>query len=80
MISERLKHNNTNGFYGSHYFWRTYGGAEIDLIEQYDNSLDGYEFKYKAKKPRPPKSWLAYDQSSYTQINRSNYLPFVLNS
>ncbi|MBM3434597.1 MAG: ATP-binding protein [Bacteroidetes bacterium] len=48
-ISERVKANNYANTHGVMYFWRTYDGAEIDLIEVKDGKIDAFEFKWKLK-------------------------------
>ncbi len=80
LIMERLKRNSYNGYYGNSYFWRTYSGQEIDYIEEIDGMLHAYEFKWSGKKhPRVPRKWTAaYPASSFSVINRDNYLDFIL--
>lgn len=78
LLSERMKHRAYQGVSANTYFWRTHSGAELDYIEQRDGQLYGYEFKWKPKKPRPPKTWLkTYDEASYQQVNKDNFLPFI---
>jgi predicted AAA+ superfamily ATPase len=79
IISERLKHRAYSKIYGSSSFWRTYMGQEIDLVEERDGKLSGYEFKWSDKKlPLPPREWVdAYPEANYAVINRTNYLHFV---
>ncbi|HBS86756.1 MAG: hypothetical protein A2W91_12060 [Bacteroidetes bacterium GWF2_38_335] len=48
-IAERLKYNKIWGLSPQMYFWRTYDGAEIDLLEVKNGKLFTFEFKYKAK-------------------------------
>lgn len=79
LMVERLKLRSYHNLYANAYFWRTYGGAEVDLVEEAQGQLAGYEFKWGNKKPNPPKSWLAYPHSSFEQVNRSNYLDFLRN-
>ncbi|NGX62957.1 MAG: hypothetical protein KR126chlam6_00361 [Candidatus Anoxychlamydiales bacterium] len=80
IFIERLKRQNFNDFYGQSYFWRTYTGEEIDLIESIDNTLSAFEIKYSDKKKKKiPKSWnSSYPKSSYKIINSQNYLDFIL--
>jgi len=57
-ISERVKYNNNNNYITNLYFWRTYDGAEIDLVEEENGELKIFEFKYGVKrKYRIPKSF-----------------------
>ncbi len=76
LILERMKLNAYTNRYVSKFFWRTYDGAEIDYIEKYADSLDGYEFKW-SKIKKAPNSWLEYPNSKYTLINIDNYKKFL---
>ncbi|MGI6395033.1 MAG: ATP-binding protein [bacterium] len=79
MISERIKKLSYENFYGNLYFWRTYGGQEIDLIEEVDGLINGFEFKWGQKTPSAPPDWKkAYRKAGFNVINRENYLKFVL--
>lgn len=49
-ISERLKFNHNNNRFAKLYFWRTYDGAEIDLIEEVNGELKVFEFKMGIKR------------------------------
>ena len=56
------------------YFWRTYDQEEIDLIEERDGELFGYECKWKDGKIKAPNNWLsAYSNSSYELVSKDNY-------
>ena len=78
IFMERKKYLNYNSTQGKSYFWRTYSGVELDLIEQRDGKLYGYEIKWGGRKKRPPKKWLEhYENSSYDIINKENFLKFV---
>lgn len=60
------------------YFWRTYDQKEVDLVEERDGKLYGYEFKWGDKIPKAPKDWLkTYSNASYEVVNRENYWEFV---
>lgn len=70
VIVERLKHREYKQIEATQYFWKTYGGAEIDLVEEIEGKLNGYEIKWNPKKqPKPPESWLVYPNSTYDIIN-----------
>jgi len=78
VFMERLKFRSMRDIYGSCYFWRTYDQKEIDLVEERDGKLAGYEIKWGDKKIKAPRDWLkTYDNASYQVINRKNYLEFV---
>jgi predicted AAA+ superfamily ATPase len=78
LIIERFKRRSLSGPYANEYFWRTWDGQEVDLVEERDGKLYGFEFKYQ-KKARPVASWLASypEQASWELINQENYLDFL---
>jgi len=47
---ERIKWLNIKYPYTNIYFWRTYDGAEIDLVEESNNQFRIFEFKWSRKK------------------------------
>lgn len=60
------------------YFWRTYDRKEIDLVEEYEGGLHGYEIKWSDRPVRAPKDWSNnYPNAMFQVINQQNYLPFV---
>jgi len=79
IAMERLKNNVYTEKSGLSYFWRTYDGQEIDLIEERSGKLFGFEIKWSPKrKDRVPKDWLEnYKKAEYKIINRENYLDFI---
>jgi len=79
LFMERLKKRHYLEIYGNAYFWRTWDRKKIDLIEERDGKLFGYEFKWGSKLPKAPKVWLeTYPNASYTVINQDNYLDFII--
>ena len=46
VLMERLKRRQYQKIYASMYFWRTYSGQEIDLVEEREGKLFGYEIKW----------------------------------
>jgi len=79
LIIERLKRCDYEQMYRNRYFWRTHGQQEIDLIEEYDGELHGYECKCNEKKSvSAPSDWAAtYPDATFEIISRSNYFDFV---
>lgn len=78
LVSERLKQNSYTQNFANTYFWRTHDQAEIDYIEEQDGILNAYEFKWKDKKVRFPKSFLnAYPQHTTTAVSRENFDEFI---
>jgi predicted AAA+ superfamily ATPase len=76
---ERLKKRAFDGIYGDTYFWRTYDGEEIDLVEDRDGVLHGYEVKWGTNKDvRAPRTWKStYPEATFDVITPNNYLEFV---
>ena len=78
LIIERLKKQHYTKIYAQNYFWRTYDHQEIDWIEDRDGQLYAYEFKWRAQDAKQPSAWKeAYPQSTFTVINKDNYLDFI---
>jgi len=79
LVLERLKRQEYLGQQANNYFWRTYSKKEIDFVEEREGRLFGYEMKWGAARPRPPKEWLeTYPNATWELINRENYLGFIL--
>jgi len=79
MVLERIKRNAYKGYSPNLYFWRTYDQKEIDMIEERDGGLFGYEFKWGKKLQKPPKLWTeTYQEASYTVFNPDNYFNFIV--
>lgn len=76
VISERMKWRRANHLTVNQYFWRTYDGAEVDLVEEYGGKLYGYEFKWGSNRTAP-KSWLENQNSEFKSINKENILTFL---
>ncbi|MFH1361415.1 MAG: ATP-binding protein [bacterium] len=78
IIAERIKKQEYQQILANNYFWRTYDQKEIDLIEEREGALFGYEIKLGKKEGRAPKDWLAtYPQAKYFVVNKENYLEFI---
>ncbi len=78
LFMERLKYRNMKEIYANTYFWRTYDQQEIDLVEERDGKLYGFEFKWGNKKVKAPRSWInTYENASFEVISRENYLAFI---
>lgn len=80
IFMERLKHRMYQSIYANMYFWRTYDQQEIDLVEERDGLLHGYEAKWSMKKAvNAPKIWGgAYPNATFTVITPENYQDFIL--
>ncbi|HEX4045041.1 MAG TPA: DUF4143 domain-containing protein, partial [Gammaproteobacteria bacterium] len=78
LIIERIKKQSYQQINSNNYFWRTWEQQEIDLVEERDGKLYGYEFKWSNKIISAPKQWqAAYANAEFKVINRKNYLEFV---
>lgn len=80
IISERLKYRSYHQIYADQYFWKGYDGGEVDLIEEINGGIHGYEIKWgnKAGKNKPPQKWLEYKPASYQVVNRNNLKGWIL--
>ena len=75
MITERMKFRSYSKIDAEQYFWRTYDGSEIDLIEEVSGKLRGYEFKWNPRRDtKRVFNWL----DSYRVITKKDLKPFVL--
>ncbi len=79
VISERMKHNAYNGFYGKSYFWRTQQQQEVDYLEDYDGVLHAYEFKWNPRRQARLTETFAkgYPDHTFTVVTPENYQDFV---
>lgn len=78
LFMERLKKRAYQNIYANIYFWKTWDRKEIDLVEERDGKLFGYEFKWGNKKTRALKEWKkTYPEAEMEIINKENYLGFV---
>ncbi len=78
MVSERLKKQHYMQILSNNYFWRTYDQKEVDLVEEREGKLYGYEFKWNPKKMKIQKEWLeTYSNADFEIIHRENFLPFI---
>jgi len=75
LISERIKRSHNAGVEAQYYFWRTYSGQKIDLIEECNHELHAFD----ERRPQVPSAFSnAYPDASYEVINRTDCLPFCL--
>lgn len=79
-LVERMKSRSYLGAYARQHFWRTWQQSEIDLIEDKDGRLYGYEFKWtRNKRVSAPKEWVkAYpDNSQFEAVYPDEFLDFA---
>jgi len=77
VISERMKFREYHRIYSTQHFWRTYDGSEIDLVEDREGKLFGYEIKYSSDKKKIPSKWAAYKNSTFELINKDKLAGFI---
>jgi len=78
LFMERLKANTYRQYRPNYYFWRTYDGQEIDLIEESGGSLSGYELKFAKQRYHAPRIFLEnYPGSKVELVTKNNYLDFL---
>jgi predicted AAA+ superfamily ATPase len=80
MISERMKLNAANDYHPSYFFWRTYDGQEIDLLEiNSQQEMQGLEFKWTKGKSKIPAAFAkAYPDAVWNEVSRENYFDWVV--
>jgi predicted AAA+ superfamily ATPase len=80
ILSERIKHNGYKGFQPQYFFWRTYDGQEIDLLElDGKQHLQAFECKWKDQKVKVPAAFAkAYPDADFTAIHQDNYLEWIV--
>lgn len=79
VFIERLKHRSYSNKYANMYFWRTYSQKEIDIVEEREGKLFGYESKWSEKHQIwAPKEWKTiYPDATFSVITPKNYLEFI---
>lgn len=79
MISERVKFLHYRRRFANIWFWRTKQQQEIDLIEESNDKLSAFEFKYSESKFKPIKTFIqAYPNSEVKMIHFNNIQEFLL--
>jgi predicted AAA+ superfamily ATPase len=78
VLAERLKWLHYHQTLASLYFWRTYTGAKIDIVEEREGGIHAYECKWSRPRRRLPESFLAaYPGASFEVITRESYRAFL---
>ncbi len=75
FVMERIKHAGNNRRFVGFYFWRTYDQREIDLVEDSDGILTGFECKWSPKsRPKAPKDWSeAYPEAGFEVVTQADW-------
>lgn len=78
LINERMKLCDYNKQEVRRYFWRLVQGREVDYIEEVNDSLCAYEFKWKDNgKTKIPLAFANRYESDFKVIDSSNFTSFV---
>lgn len=79
LLSERMKYNQYSQNFANCYFWRTTQQQEIDFIEDNNDLLSCFEFKWSpTKKAYFPATFSSnYANSSFKVINPENFIEFI---
>lgn len=79
MIVERLKYRASRRIGADAYFWKNYPGAEVDLVEEREGKLFGYEFKWSPTKAvsKAPSAWQQIANTEFQCIHRENFAGFA---
>ncbi|HEY9594333.1 MAG TPA: DUF4143 domain-containing protein [Spirochaetia bacterium] len=78
LVMERLKLQSYGDVPVNRYFWRSWNGSEVDLVEERGGRLYGYECKWGSRKTKPPREWAeGYPEAEFAVVDRENYLDFV---
>jgi hypothetical protein len=82
MVSERVKQNSYTRDFRKIYFWRTKTQQKIDLLEEKDEILYAFEFKWNSKRQVTiPKSFAnTYPDHHFEVISSGNYMEFLTRS
>lgn len=74
VAAERKKMSNFVGNITPLYFWRTYDGQEVDLVEEKEGKLFGYEIKWAKARKKAPKAWReTYPQASWEVMTKDRF-------
>lgn len=79
LVSERVKFLHYRRRFANIWFWRTKQQQEIDLIEEANDRLSAFEFKYSETKFKPISTFTqAYPNSEVKMIHFNNIQEFLL--
>lgn len=75
-IAQSIIHDRNMGIRYNYYFWRTYDGAEIDLIKEKDGVFHAFECKWSQKRrARIPSSFASlYPHHSFSLLTPETFL------
>lgn len=74
VVAEKKKESNFVANVTPLYFWRTYDGQEVDLVEDKGGKLSALEIKWQKAPKTAPKAWReGYPDSSWGVVTKDNY-------
>lgn len=80
VIAEIYKKSLSQDKFYNFYFWRNYGGQEIDLVLEKNGNLNVAEIKYKKTSANLPSDFAKdYKIKSIDIINKDNFFKFIEN-
>ncbi len=78
VVMERIKKQYYHNLFSNNYFWRTYDRKEVDLVEERDGKLYGFEIKWNPKRVKVQKEWLSsYSNASFQVIHKDNFMEWL---
>ncbi|MNR54774.1 hypothetical protein D3C85_1750200 [compost metagenome] len=78
MNSERIKSLHYKEKHVLDYFWRTHNKQEIDRIEEANDKLAAFEYKWQNQKTKIPSEFAkAYPNANFEVIDQNNYLDYI---
>lgn len=79
FVMERIKRADNRRSHKGFYFWRTYDQHEIDLVEEADGKLTGFECKWSPNpRLRAPKDWRqSYPAAGFEVVTRANWMGYL---
>lgn len=78
VVAERLKLLAYYAASASLFFWRIHSGAELDIVEERDGRLYGFQIKWGQGKPRLPQSFLDAYPGALLGVIRPDDLSYLL--
>jgi predicted AAA+ superfamily ATPase len=74
-LNERIKTNSYAEYKPNYYFWRSYSQKDIDLIEEFGDKMETFEFEWKGDRAMLPNEFnTLYSKNSFTLVNNTNFL------
>ncbi|MCA9325468.1 ATP-binding protein [Candidatus Saccharibacteria bacterium] len=72
VIAERMKNAHYRGDLTHYHFWRSYDGAEVDLVEIRNQAVHGLKLSYDGRYMRESKLFDKLEPTSYNEVTPDN--------